>query len=110
MLKISKPISAGTAREYFKGEYQHEYYSQSGASAGRWEGELATRLGLSGDVRDADFSALLNGQNPRTGEQLVSAAEANGKHRSAFDFVFSAPKSVSIQNTFDPRLADAHRA
>ncbi len=71
-----------------------DYYTGSGEAPGQWYGSGSERLGLAGEVAAADLQAVLDGQDPRTGEPL---GRAPGKSRvPGFDLTFCAPKSVSI--------------
>ena len=127
MLTISKPLSSGQAQSYHKLEFTSEtqnYYKQGDVLRGEWQGQLATRLGLSGEVSPLEFSRLADGKNPSTDEQMVrhrTAFEyknANGtttkavEHRAGWDATFSAPKSVSLTALVggDDRVREAHRA
>ncbi len=58
---------------------------------GRWAGEGARGLGLSGHVDAAALGSILDGRAPATGRSLVSGR----RPVSAFDLTFTAPKSVS---------------
>ena len=127
MLTISKPLSSGQAQSYHKLEFTSEtqnYYKQGDAVRGEWQGQLAARLGLSGEVSPLEFSRLADGKNPSTDEQMVrhrAAMEyknADGtttkavEHRAGWDATFSAPKSVSLTALVggDDRVREAHRA
>ena len=127
MLTISKPLSSGQAQSYHKLEFTSEtqnYYKQGDAVRGEWQGSLAARLGLSGEVSPLEFSRLAEGKNPTTEEQMVkhrTAMEyknADGtttkavEHRAGWDATFSAPKSVSLTALVggDDRVREAHRA
>jgi conjugative relaxase-like TrwC/TraI family protein len=127
MLTISKPLSSGQAQSYHKLEFTSEsqnYYKQGEAVKGEWQGQLATRLGLSGEVSPLEFSRLADGKNPSTEERMVkhrAAMEyknADGtttkavEHRAGWDATFSAPKSVSLTALVggDDRVREAHRA
>jgi len=111
MLTISKALNASQAGTYHTKDFVSEtqsYYAKDDVLLGEWQGELAGRFGLSGTVSKADFMALANGQNPRTGEQMVKhriAGEQTNpdgsitkavEHRAGWDATFSAPKSVSL--------------
>ena len=98
-----------------------DYYSEGERIAGEWSGRGAELLGLSGPVNTADFEALRQGLNPRTGEFLrirhsADRTAADGSKlaqgRSLYDFTISAPKSVSVLAILggDDRLIEAHRA
>jgi conjugative relaxase-like TrwC/TraI family protein len=127
MLTISKPLSSGQAQSYHKLEFTSEtqnYYKQGDAVRGEWQGQLAARLGVSGEVSPLEFSRLAEGKNPATEEQMVrhrAAMEyknADGtttksvEHRAGWDATFSAPKSVSLTALVggDDRVREAHRA
>lgn len=61
---------------------------------GRWAGPGADSLGLHGGVDERSFTAVLQGRDPRTGEEL---GQRTGHERVvAFDVAFSVPKSVSL--------------
>jgi conjugative relaxase-like TrwC/TraI family protein len=126
MMTISKPKTAGGAGGYFREEYEHErgsYYTEGERVVGRWEGELATEFGLSGNVREEEFLRLAEGQDPRTGEQLVRRVRAHERenkfgevrktlgHRAGVDITLSAPKSVTLAAVVggDERIREAHR-
>jgi conjugative relaxase-like TrwC/TraI family protein len=122
MLKISKPLSVGTTKSYYKEEYTKtenaSYYTQQGELQGRWHGNLAEQFGLRGTVTEAEYDRLVNGQHPHTGEQLIEHRDtvktASGEevaHRAAWDFTFGAPKSVSLTALVggDSRVREAHR-
>ena len=126
MITLSKPISSGQAQAYHKEEFSNareNYYTEGTTVRGEWQGQLATRWGLHGEVQEQQFARLAEGQQPETGEQLVrhqTAREyvnANGEtvrtmeHRAGWDATFSAPKSVSLTALVggDDRVRDAHR-
>jgi len=127
VLTISKPLSAGRARQYHAEEFRNgrdNYYSTGDEIGGQWHGRLAAQWGLEGEVREEHFHRLSDGQHPTTGESLVrhqTAREytnARGdsvktmEHRAGWDATFSAPKSVSLTALVggDSRVRDAHRA
>ncbi|MGH9410054.1 MAG: MobF family relaxase [Vicinamibacterales bacterium] len=127
MLTISKPLSAGQARRYHAEEFQNSrenYYTEGERIVGQWHGQLAAEWGLTGEVRDADFRRLTEGQHPITGEQLVrhqtprQTTNAHGEtvttmeHRAGWDATFSAPKTVSLTALVggDARVREAHEA
>jgi conjugative relaxase-like TrwC/TraI family protein len=126
MVTISKPISAGQAQLYHREEFanaRENYYTEGERVLGEWQGQLAERWGLSGDVQEQQFVRLSEGQHPETGEQLVRHQVAReytdsrgGKvhsmeHRAGWDATFSAPKSVSLTALVggDERVREAHR-
>ncbi|HKT82872.1 MAG TPA: MobF family relaxase, partial [Solirubrobacterales bacterium] len=84
-----------------------DYYTKPGEAPGQWMGDLAADLGLAGEVDRAEYTALLAGKHPKTGQVLVKRPEArtftdaSGKTRRlepilGYDIRFSAPKSVSL--------------
>jgi len=126
MITLSKPISSGQAKAYHKEEFANaweNYYTEGERVRGEWQGQLAARWGLQGEVQEQQFARLAEGQHPETGEQLVrhqTAREyvnAQGdtvrtmEHRAGWDATFSAPKSVSLTALVggDDRVRDAHR-
>ena len=103
---------ASQGPERRRGDY---YLGQEGRPAegpGEWLGKAAVALGLSGEVDRDQLLLLWQGQDPRTGEQLVRPA--HGVHTAAVDCTFSAPKSVAVvwalgdQATRD-RVEQAHQ-
>ncbi len=125
MMTIPKALSSGQAQTYHKLEYTsaaQSYYKQGDEVKGEWQGQLATSLGLSGEVTAEEFSRLSEGQHPQTEVQMVRHREAveyqtaSGKtvkaveHRAGWDATFSAPKSVSLTALVggDDRVREAH--
>ena len=126
MVTLSKPISSGQAQVYHKEEFanaKENYYTEGERVRGEWQGQLAARWGLTGEVKEEQFARLSEGQHPATGEQLVRHQTAreyeNGRgemvrsmeHRAGWDATFSAPKSVSLTALVggDDRIREAHR-
>ena len=109
---ISARKSVGAAIAYFKHMAQDEYYTGDHEADGEWNGRGAERLTLEGHVSKADFEALLNGHDPKTGEQL---AQLGKTHAPGWDMTYSAPKSVSVMWALSPeadraKIETAHRA
>ena len=53
MVHASKPLTSGKIQSYFRDEYSsasNSYFTQGGTLKGHWHGQLASALGLSGDV------------------------------------------------------------
>ena len=126
MLTVSKPLSASQARTYHAREFasrQQNYWNRDQRGHSEWQGRLAEEWRLSGPVKAEHFARLTEGQDPRTGEQLVrhqvsrSYEGKNGKevtsveHRAGWDATVSAPKSISITALVggDDRIRQAHR-
>jgi conjugative relaxase-like TrwC/TraI family protein len=106
MLRITAQKSATQAKRYFR---QSDYYAEGQELAGRWHGEGAARLGLTGLVRQADFDALCDNLHPTTSERLT--VRTQGHRRVGFDFTFDVPKDVSVLHalTADARIEEAFR-
>jgi conjugative relaxase-like TrwC/TraI family protein len=87
---------AQAALNYYEHLGRDDYYLRGAAPLGRWAGEGAARLSLSGPVTRSDFDAALNGLDPRTGDRLAALGGRSGDHAAGWDMTFSAPKSVSV--------------
>jgi conjugative relaxase-like TrwC/TraI family protein len=113
MLVMSKgALSAGQAATYYEEKYSRDdYYTEQQRVVGRWFGNAAAELGLTGEIATEDFRTALSGLDPRTGATLVHAAQREGERRAGWDATFNSPKSVSVQALVgnDPRLIAAHR-
>lgn len=83
-----------------------DYYSEKERVSGAWCGKLAAELGLAGEIgaKDRRFESIFSGRTP-AGDTLTQRKTAV----HGFDFVASAPKSLSVAALLDPRLAEAHR-
>ena len=80
MLTLSKPISAGQAQAYHKSEFanaKENYYTEGERVRGEWQGQLAERYGLHGEVNEEQFARLSEGQHPQTGEALIRRQQAH---------------------------------
>jgi conjugative relaxase-like TrwC/TraI family protein len=62
---------------------------------GEWAGMSAPTLGLQGAPERGQLGTLLQGKNPRTGEELPGA-RGRRPSNAGFDLTFTAPKSVSV--------------
>lgn len=104
VLSIAKFSSAPDPAAYYLeviANGRDDYYLASGEAPGRWIGAGAARLGLTGKVEPDALRAVLEGQNPASGEPLVGWRKVPG-----FDLTLSAPKSVSLLwGLGDDRLA-----
>jgi conjugative relaxase-like TrwC/TraI family protein len=101
-----------TAKEYFRKHLaQGDYHSEGQTIAGRWLGKGAERLGLdpTKPVTEAAFVRLCDNLHPATGERLT-VRQRQQDRRVFYDFVVSAPKSISVLalTVGDPRLITAH--
>ena len=101
-----------TAKAYFREHLaQGDYHSQGQTVAGWWFGQGAMRLGLNlaEPVTQAAFERLCDNLHPVTGEKLT-VRHRQADRRVCYDFVISAPKSVSIMahTIGDERIITAH--
>jgi hypothetical protein len=106
MLSTSN-VSAAQAETYYT---QDDYYSRDQQQqASRWLDNGAATLGLSGTIEPEVFRQLLNGFTP-DGQPLSGKPIHPKTRRSATDYTFSAPKSVSIAALIqqDERILQAH--
>lgn len=118
MLTAKPQLNLANAREYFREHLSTgDYYAQGQKVSGEWLGRGAEILGLRGQVKEADFFALCEGQNPSTGERLTarrnSRRQENGQsvanRRVFYDFTLSPPKSVSVVALMqDDRISEIH--
>ncbi len=108
MLRITQQSSPDGAKAYYTSAGA-DYYAEGQELVGRWGGEGAKMLGLSGKVSGREFSALCDNRNPLTGEQLTP--RMRDTRTVGYDFTFSVPKSVSLlySMTEDPELLEAFR-
>ena len=108
MLRVRPNSSVDQAKSYFA---KPDYYLGDGEQEhkGQWRGKGARMLGLSGEVKEADWHALCDNINPQTGEQLTIRQKAN--RIVGYDWNFHVPKSVSLlyAETLDERILDAFR-
>ncbi len=106
MLRINQSTEQGHAKSYFS---TADYYSEGQELTGRWRGEGARRLGLQGNVQQADWDALCDNKHPHTGERLTPRTRSD--RTVGYDFNFHCTKSVSLlyAMTRDERILDAFR-
>ena len=106
MLRITQNSHASGAKSYYSSS---DYYVDGQELAGVWRGAAAGKLGLSGEISRADWDALCDGLNPKTGEKLLQRIKSN--RTAGYDFNFHVPKSVSVlyATTKDQRILDAFR-
>jgi conjugative relaxase-like TrwC/TraI family protein len=108
MLRVRPNSSVDQAKSYFA---TPDYYLGDGEQElkGQWRGKGARMLGLSGEVKQADWHALSDNLNPQTGERLTIRQKSN--RTVGYDWNFHVPKSVSLlyAETLDERILDAFR-
>ncbi|MFA6962200.1 MAG: MobF family relaxase [Opitutaceae bacterium] len=120
MLTAKPQLNLASAREYFREHLQvGDYYAEGQTVAGEWFGLGAETLNLKGRIEEADFLALCEGMNPKTGERLTARLNShrheNGlsvaNRRVFYDFTLSPPKSVSILGLCrDDRILKLHQS
>lgn len=106
MLSPKAQLNLKHAKAYFREHLRvGDYYSAEAQVRGEWFGEAAARLGLAGSVGEAEFLALCEGRNPKTGERLTQRLNSTRREslgaelanrRVFYDFTISPPKSVSV--------------
>ena len=104
MLRI---LNIKNAVDYHKQSLtQGDYYTERAEMTGQWAGKSAELLGLKGEVNQKDFASVCENKHPKDQTQLTTRNTIN--RRQAYDFTFSVPKSVSIQQTItdDSRISD----
>jgi conjugative relaxase-like TrwC/TraI family protein len=106
MLRITQNAHVGGAKSYYS---TSDYYSEGQELTGRWRGAAARRLGLQGNVKQAEWDALCDNINPKTGKKLTARQRAD--RTVGYDFNFHVPKSVSVlyAMTRDERILEAFR-
>lgn len=106
MMSVAPVASAGGAAGYYMSS---DNYYFLGNLQSLWIGEGAKALGLEGDVRGDNFTAVLKGFLDN-GERLGREIDGNHVHRAGHDLTFSAPKSVSVLALIggDKSILDAH--
>ena len=106
MMSVAPIASAADAAGYYSNS---DNYYFLGNLQSLWMGEGADALGLDGQVRGDDLTAVLEGRLP-DGSRLGKEINGNHVHRPGHDLTFSAPKSVSILALIggDKAMLDAH--
>jgi conjugative relaxase-like TrwC/TraI family protein len=106
MLRINQNSHASGAKSYYSSS---DYYVDGQELSGVWRGKGAAMLGLTGEIQRADWDALCDGINPKTGDRLLQRLKEN--RTICYDLNWHAPKSLSMMYalTGDDRLLDAFR-
>ena len=118
MISPKAQYNLKNAKQYFREHLQvGDYYAQENAVQGEWFGGGAETLGLRGAVKEEEFVALCEGNNPATGERLtmrrnttrLKDGKETANRRIFYDFAISPPKSVSIVALYqDERVVNSH--
>lgn len=102
MVTAIKETNSQKGVQYFS---KDDYYCSENERI--WWGSGAAELGLTGDIKSEDFSHVLNGKNPQTGEGLTSHKKM--KKRIAYtDITFSPSKSISALSRLDADIIKCH--
>ncbi|MDP5163396.1 conjugative transfer relaxase/helicase TraI [Enterobacter ludwigii] len=106
MMSVAPVASASEAAGYYSNS---DNYYFLGSLQSLWMGEGAKELGLEGNVRGDDLTAVLEGRLP-DGSRLGKVVNGQHVHRPGHDLTFSAPKSVSILALIgnDKEMLEAH--
>lgn len=95
MLRIHTSTNTKAVENYYNsGLSKEDYYTEKGDIIGKWYGKASKKLGLSGDINQEEFKALIHNQKPISKEQITPRNNSN--RRIGYDINFHAPKSVSI--------------
>ncbi len=95
MIRMIQSKSAAGAKSYFSSALnQADYYINDQELKGKFQGKLATRLGLGVDADKDDFFALCENRHPKNGDTLTQRVKEN--RTVGYDINFHCPKSVSI--------------
>ena len=107
MLSVATVKSAGGAANYYTQEDNYYFLGEQSTS---WFGKGAEYLALQGAVDKSDFRNVLEGKLP-DGSDLSHIRNGENTHRAAYEYVFSAPKSVSLLALVqgDKNVLEAHK-
>ncbi len=118
MLSPKAQYNLKNAKQYFREHLQvGDYYAEENVVKGEWFGNGAEKIGLNGVVRECDFVALCEGDDPVTRERLTqrrnttrfALGKETANRRIFYDFTISPPKSVSIVGLYqDDRIIRLH--
>jgi len=109
-------VTVGRSNYYTEVIARDDYYKEGGESPGRWYGKASERFALEDaeiGYKDKSLRNLMLGKDPHTQEQLRNVSLTSREYKTkdsvtgketversdpklAWDFTFSAPKSVSV--------------
>lgn len=92
---LSIAALSGGQGNYYLALARDDYYTKGGEPPGRWLGDGARCLGLTGPVEGQALKELLKGFSADGTEALIQGA-GSPKHQPGWDLTFSCPKSVSV--------------
>ncbi len=95
---LSMSVMSASQAGYYLGLAREDYYLEGGEPPGRWYGQGAELLGLSGQVEADQLYNLFAGRSPDGSRSLIQRQRQEGRaeHRPGWDLTFSVPKSVSV--------------
>jgi Ti-type conjugative transfer relaxase TraA len=88
-------ISAIQSKDYYLDLAKDDYYLAGGEPPGKWYGQGATALALTGQIEPEHFRQVIDGFTPDGQGKLVQNA-GEAKRQPGWDLTFSAPKTVSV--------------
>lgn len=96
MIRMFQSSTSAQAKNYFRDALSKaDYYLEDQEVNGRFNGKIARRLGLDGQMVDKDrFNKLCDNIHPTKGGSLTPRTVKN--RRVGYDISFHAPKSLSI--------------
>jgi TrwC relaxase len=103
---ISARGGVEAAIRYYEHLGHDDYYLRDGTPPGRWAGEGAERLSLSGPVTGSEFEAALNGIDPKLGNRLTALGGRSREHVAGWDMTFSAPMFCVVGTLRGARTGD----
>ena len=95
MVTVRVTTLRGAAAGAYYVEQLPNYYLDSGEPRGIWFGDGARQLGVTGEVEDEAFLAVIAGMDPRRPDRDLGH-HYDHKSVRGFDVTASAPKSVSV--------------
>lgn len=96
MIRMFQSSTSAQAKNYFKDALSKaDYYLEDQEVNGQFNGKIANRLGIEGNLVDKNtFEKLCDNLNPKDGGSLTPRTVEN--RRVGYDISFHCPKSVSI--------------
>ena len=112
MIRMFQSQTSAHAKSYFRDALSRaDYYIKAQELNGTFNGGIARRLGLEGNLVDRQtFEKLCDNINPLDGSSLTPRTVKD--RRVGYDISFHAPKSVSILHSLsdDDKVLEAFRS